>query len=150
MHAAAVDVLVQKGKFELQAAMAVAEAITVEISSSQLVTVPILDARFAEADANMNVRFAEADARMSARFAEADAEMSARFAECYAKMDVRFAAVDARFDIQEARFDVKLQEMRTDLQRMKTDLVFWIVTVTVGSAYLPKLLALLTEVIRAR
>ncbi len=54
MQAAAVEVLVQKGKFEPQIALAVAEAIDMSINSAQLVTVPILDARFAAMEAKMN------------------------------------------------------------------------------------------------
>lgn len=54
MQAAAVEVLVKKGKFEPHIALAVGEAIDMSINSAQLITVPILDARFSAMEAKMN------------------------------------------------------------------------------------------------
>jgi hypothetical protein len=51
MQAATVEVLVSKGKFDPQIAVALAEAIDMALNTSQLVTVPILDARVAAIDA---------------------------------------------------------------------------------------------------
>jgi hypothetical protein len=45
IHAEAVEILVSKGKFEPQVAIGIAEAIEVSMNRTQLVTVPILDAR---------------------------------------------------------------------------------------------------------
>jgi hypothetical protein len=45
IHAEAVEMLVSKGKFEPQVAICIAEAIEVSMNRTQLVTVPILDAR---------------------------------------------------------------------------------------------------------
>jgi hypothetical protein len=45
IHAEAVEILVSKGKFEPQVAIGIAEAIEVSMNLTQLVTVPILDAR---------------------------------------------------------------------------------------------------------
>ena len=45
IHAEAVEILASKGKFEPQVAIGIAEAIEVSMNLTQLVTVPILDAR---------------------------------------------------------------------------------------------------------
>ena len=83
---------------------------------AQLVTVPILEARFlaseAKIEAKIDVRFRDFEARFDARFAASDAMTDARFRDLEAKVDTRFAAVDARFEIQEAKFDRKLDRLR--------------------------------------
>ncbi len=48
IHAEAVEIRVSKGKFEPQVAIGIAEAIEVSMNRTQLVTVPILDARLQE------------------------------------------------------------------------------------------------------
>jgi hypothetical protein len=45
IHAEAVEILVRKARFEPEVALGVAEAIEVSMTLSQLVTVPVLDAR---------------------------------------------------------------------------------------------------------
>ena len=52
---AAVDVLIEKGKFEPYVALAVAEAIDTAMAQSQIVTVPILDERLAELKADTRI-----------------------------------------------------------------------------------------------
>jgi hypothetical protein len=142
MQAATVDVLVQKGRFDPQIALAVAEAIDMTLSSSQLITVPILDARFVAFEAKMDARFLAVKAELDARFVAVDA----RFTELKAEIGARFAEVkadtDARFKASEAKLDAKLQ-------KMKTDLIFWIIAIVLGNAYLPKITATLTDTIQA-
>ena len=48
LHAAAVEILIEKGRFEPEVALGIAEAIEASIMNAQLVTVPILDARLLE------------------------------------------------------------------------------------------------------
>ena len=48
IHAEAVEILVSKGRFDPQVAIGIAEAIEVSMNRTQLVTVPILDARLQE------------------------------------------------------------------------------------------------------
>ena len=48
IHAEAVEILIRKSRFEPEVALGVAEAIEVSINLSQLVTVPVLDARVHE------------------------------------------------------------------------------------------------------
>src|ERR1700742_3177645 len=57
MEAVAMDKLVEKGEFRPQVAQAIAEAIDITIKAADLVTVAMLDARFALADARMEARF---------------------------------------------------------------------------------------------
>lgn len=131
MQAATVDMLIQKGKFDPPVAVAVAEVIDVAIANAQLVTIPVLDARFAVSEARVDARFAAFEARIDARFVALES-----------KMDVGFAKVDARFEAGDARTDAKLQ-------KIKTDLIFWIIAVVVGNSYLPKIASGIAEAIRA-
>ncbi len=57
MEALAMDKLVEKGDLSPQVALAVAEALDITIKAANLVTVPMLDARFAQQDAKMEARF---------------------------------------------------------------------------------------------
>jgi hypothetical protein len=57
MKADTVDILTQKGRFPTEQALAVAEAIDMAISDAQLVTIPVLDARFARLEARIDQKF---------------------------------------------------------------------------------------------
>jgi hypothetical protein len=105
MQAATVELLERKGRFPSEQALAVAEAIDMAIADSQLVTVPILDARFAVTEAKVDARFTAHEGRVDARFAAHEARVDARFATHEAKMDARFAQSDARIAGLEARLD---------------------------------------------
>lgn len=65
MEAAAVDELVEKGEFRPQVAQAIAEALDITIKAANLVTVPMLDARFAQSEAKMEARFSAIEPRFS-------------------------------------------------------------------------------------
>ena len=74
MQATVIDLLSGKGKFSTEQSVVLAEAIDMAIEKAQLVTVPILDARFAVVDA----RFAAVNARfetMEAKLAAMEAKM---------------------------------------------------------------------------
>ena len=70
MQAATVEVLVTKAKFEPAVALAVAEAIDMAIAESQLVTIPVLDARFSVLEARIDAKFSASDTKMQAIKAE--------------------------------------------------------------------------------
>lgn len=59
MHAATVEILIEKAKFQPEIAVGIAEAIDVAIGGADLVTVPVLDTRFAAFETKMDGRFAE-------------------------------------------------------------------------------------------
>ncbi len=56
MHAAAVEVLIEKSKFEPHVALGIAEAIDMVIDSAQLVTVSTLDVRLAALEVRMSAK----------------------------------------------------------------------------------------------
>jgi hypothetical protein len=58
--AAAVDLLMKKGHLDPHVALAIAEAVGIIMTEMQVVTIPVLDARFAEVDR----RFAEIDSKI--------------------------------------------------------------------------------------
>lgn len=119
MKAATIDILTAKGHFPTEQALAVAEAIDMAIRDAQLVTVPILDARFLASEAKMDARFAASEAKIDARFTASEAKMDARFAAREAEIDARFteseAKTDARFAAMEARLDQKFDRLRLQL-----------------------------------
>jgi hypothetical protein len=65
MEAAAMDRLIEKGGTTPQLAQAIGEALDITLKAANLVTVPMLDARFAQQDAKMEVRFGAIEARFS-------------------------------------------------------------------------------------
>jgi hypothetical protein len=107
MHAATVELLIQKAHLDPDTALAIATAIDMALQNAQLVTVAVLDARF--------VAF--------------EAKVDARFAAFEAKIDARFSAVDARFVALEARMDAALQ-------KTKAELVRWVFLVMLGNVAL--------------
>jgi hypothetical protein len=111
MHAATVDLLVQKAHLDSDTALAIATAIDMALHNAQLVTVAVLDARFLAFEAKMDGRFAAAEAQMEARFAVAEAKTEARFAASEAKMDAA-------------------------LQNTKAELVRWVFLVMLGNVAL--------------
>jgi hypothetical protein len=118
MRAETIDLLSEKGKFPAEQVLVLAEAIDMAIEKMQLVTVPILDTRFAAVDlqfAAVESRFAAIDARFTkidARFEAVDARfdaVDARFARLEARMDSGFVAVNARIDALEVKMDAKME-----------------------------------------
>jgi hypothetical protein len=107
MHAATVDHLVQKAHLEPDTALAIATAIDMALHNAQLVTVSILDARFATFEAKIDARFAASES----------------------KLEVRFAAVDNRFTTLEAKMDAALE-------KTKAELVRWVFLVMLGNVAL--------------
>ena len=118
MHAATVELLVQKAHLDPDTALAIATAIDMALQNAQLVTVAVLDARFAAFEAKIDARFAAFEAKIDARFAAAEA-----------KTDVRFAAIDARFVALEAK-------MNAALEKTKAELVRWVFLVMLGNVAL--------------
>jgi len=93
IHAATVGILVDKGKFEPEVALGVAEAIDLAMTQAQFVTVPILDARLHEVCAEIRVLEGKLDASIQAHRsdterlrAELSAELNAKLAQMEAKL----------------------------------------------------------------
>jgi hypothetical protein len=111
MHAATVDLLVQKAHLDPDTALAIATAIDMALQNAQLVTVAVLDARFAAFEAKIDARFAAFEAKIDARFAAAEA-----------KTDARFVALEAK--------------MNAALEKTKAELVRWVFLVMLGNVAL--------------
>ena len=129
MHAATVELLVQKAHLGPDTALAIATAIDMALQNAQLVTVAVLDARFAAFEAKIEARFAAFEAKIEARFAASEAKIDARFAAAGAKTDARLAAIDARFVALEAK-------MNAALEKTKAELVRWVFLVMLGNVAL--------------
>jgi hypothetical protein len=64
MHAAAVEVLIEKSKFEPHVALGIAEAIDMVIDSAQLVTVSTLDVRLGALEVRMSAKIESAKSEL--------------------------------------------------------------------------------------
>ena len=129
MHAATVELLVQKAHLDPDTALAIATAIDMALQNAQLVTVAVLDARFAAWEAKIDARFAASEARIDIRFAAAESKTDARFAA----VDARFIALETKID---ARFAASEAKMDAALQKTKAELVRWVFLVMLGNVAL--------------
>jgi len=125
LHAATVEILVEKAKFEPTVALGVAEAIELAMTQAQFVTVPILDAR-------LHVLEAKLDASIQAN----KADMQRLGADLEAKMDARFAQMNAQIDAKFAQIDVKLAQIDVKLAQTEAKLVRWVFLVMLGNVAL--------------
>ncbi len=134
MEADAVDKLIEKGRFQSDIALAIGEAIDVTIKAANLVTVSMLDARFAVQDAKMEARFASveksiASAKVWAVYLYATLAIAffgtlaadhhwivSREDQLMAHWDQEFKAAQTRSDqnFKDIRADIKAFEARTD------------------------------------
>jgi hypothetical protein len=133
MHAATVELLVQKAHLDPDTALAIATAIDMALQNAQLVTVAVLDARFLAFEVKIDARFLAFEAKVDARFAAAEAKMDARFAVSEAQMNARFAASEAKmkagFEASEAKWDAAHE-------KTKAELVRWVFLVMLGNVAL--------------
>ncbi len=65
MEALAMDKLIEKGGATPQLAQAIGEALDITLKATNLVTVPVLDTRFAQLETKLEVRFGAVDARFN-------------------------------------------------------------------------------------
>lgn len=63
-EAAVVELLIGKGRIEPQMAFAIADGIDLAVTQSQFVTVPVLDARFADLRAELRIAVAELEKKI--------------------------------------------------------------------------------------
>ena len=92
LHAATVEILIEKAKFEPEVALGVAEAIELAMTQVQFVTVPLLDARLHEVSAEIRVL----EGKLDASTKEHKADMQRLSTELDAKMDAKLAQMEAR------------------------------------------------------
>ena len=129
-QAATVDLLVKKGKFEPHAALAITEAIDTAMTSSQIVTVPILDARLTELRADMRVATQELksqivclEQKVDSRFEALEQKFDGKFEALEQKFEGKFEALEQKFDGKFEAFEEKydsnfkvVEERRNELR----------------------------------
>jgi hypothetical protein len=70
LHAEAIEILIEKGRFEPEVALGIAEAIEASMMHAQFVTVPILDARLQELKAEIRLSQMSLETKMEGIKAE--------------------------------------------------------------------------------
>ena len=126
MHAATVDLMMKKAHFENDVAMAVAEAFDIAIQQAQLVTVPVLDVRFAQLEAKLEVRFIANDKSVAAQFATMKSEVDSRFLTLEGRVISLEGKMEILFKLQEERLDKKLEALKAEMVR-------WVFLVMLGN-----------------
>ena len=153
IHAATVGILIEKGRFEPEVALGVAEAIDLAMTQAQFVTVPVLDARIHEIKTELRVLAEKVDTKLDTskytadmqRFrAEFNAKLDTKFAAMEAKFDTKLAGLESRFDTKfaalEGKLDTKLAgleaKLDTKLAELEAKLVRWVFLVMLGNVAL--------------
>ena len=111
---AAVELLIQKGRFEPHAALAVAEAIDTAVTELQIVTVPILDARLAELRADTHISIMSLEGKL---------------------YELR-SYVDKKIDDLEWKIKLSAADLEKKIEACKAELVRWVFIVMVGNVAL--------------
>ncbi len=122
---AAVDVLMTKGEFEPQVALAIAEAVAITMTEAQVVTVPVLDARLATLDT---------------RFAALDHKIEVVRIQLENKIDGVRTELDGKIEgvrtTLEAKIEVAVERLEKVNEATKAELVRWVFIAMVGSVFL--------------
>jgi hypothetical protein len=118
LHAAAVDILIEKGRFEPEVALGIAEAIEASVMQAQFVTVPILDARLQELKGETRISLMSLEATIDRRSAELDRKIDRIYTELDAKIDRKWG------------------ELETRMERNKAELIRWVFLVMLGNVAL--------------
>jgi hypothetical protein len=163
IHAEAVEILVEKAHFEPAVALGIAEAIEVSINLTQVVTVPILDARLQELRHEIKSDFAEVRAEFAGEFERMRGETAIEFGRMRTEMANEFARQRAdmadaigkvRVDMagEFAKVRVEIGEVRTEMAKgfglvagefgkvrkeaeaIKADLMRWVLLTLISSA----------------
>lgn len=127
---AAVDLLMNKGEFEPQVALAIAEAVAVTMIEAQVVTVPVLDARVAALDA----RVAALDHKIDLVESRLEKKIELVRVNLENKLELVRTQLENKIDVAVARLE-KINEAS------KAELVRWVFTVMVGSVLLQAIAA---------
>jgi hypothetical protein len=119
---AAVDLLIEKGKFDPHAALAVAEAIETAVIQLQIVTVPILDARLAELKADMRISLMSLEGKLS--------ELKSHVEK---RIELSAADLESKTDLSRTHLEKKIEVTN---ERTKAELVRWVFLVMLGNVAL--------------
>jgi hypothetical protein len=111
IHAAVVEILIEKSRFEPEVALGIAEAIEASLVAANFVTVPILDARLNELRAELRISLMSLENKLNASIQELKSDML--------RMETRL----------EARFETRLEQNKAELVR-------WVFLVMLGNVAL--------------
>jgi hypothetical protein len=111
VQADTIELLSTKGKFTTERAVILAEAIDMGIEKSQLVTVPVMDARLAET----NSRISQLATRMESGFAAVNARIDSNFLALNARIDGVTASLNARIDGTAASLSARIDSTTATL-----------------------------------
>jgi hypothetical protein len=136
-QAETVELLVRKANFQPHVALAVVEAIDNSIKESQFVTVPMLDARFAELKAMIEV----SNERLLKELTTTRGQFSADLAGTRGQFSADLAATRGQFSAELAtargQFSAELATTRGHLSKeianSKGELARWVLLVMLGS-----------------
>jgi hypothetical protein len=129
LHAAAIEILIEKSRFEPEVALGIAEAIEASMMYAQFVTVPILDARLQELRAETRIALLSLEAKVDRGFDELEAKFERRCGELETKFERRFGELDAKIDR-------RYGELETAMERIKAELIRWVFLVMLGNVAL--------------
>lgn len=132
-EAKAIDVLMNKGNFEPQVALAIAEAVALIMTDAQVVTVPVLDARVAE----LKTLIKEGDHKVDLVQADLGNKIDLFRAELDTKIDRVKGELESKIDRVKAELDNKIDLFKADLEKLiestKSELVRWVLLAMLGS-----------------
>lgn len=136
LHATAVEILIEKGRFEPEVALGIAEAIEVTVVQSQFVTVPILDARLHDVKAELRV--VEEKLRAEIRGVEETLRAEMKVLEETLRAEIKIVEARLTASIQEFRAEAKAEAnaLRAEMQAIKAELVRWVFLAMLGSVAL--------------
>ena len=154
-EAKAIDVLMNKGNFEPQVALAIAEAVALIMTDAQVVTVPVLDARVAELKTlikegdhkvdlvqaglgnKIDLFRAELDTKIDRVQGELGNKIDLFRAELDTKIDRVKGELESKIDRVKAELDNKIDLFKADLEKLiestKSELVRWVLLAMLGS-----------------
>jgi hypothetical protein len=136
LNAAAVEILIEKSKFEPEVAIGIAEAIEISMTHQQFVTVPILDARLHELRAEMRIGLASLEGKLATSVQELKSAIVQSSAELETKIECSKAELETKIECSKAGLETKIE-------RSKAELVRWVFVVTLGNVALVAVAALL-------
>jgi hypothetical protein len=140
LHAAAIEILIEKARFEPEVALGIAEAVEASMMYAQFVTVPILDARLQELRAETRIALLSLEAKVDRGFDELETKFERRCGELEAKFERRCGELETKFERRFGELDAKIDrrygELETAMERIKAELIRWVFLVMLGNVAL--------------
>jgi hypothetical protein len=138
MHAATVDLLVEKAKLEPGVASAFGEAIDMALKEAQLVTVPILDVRFGALCAKVEQTTSSLEFKIGQTTSELLVRIEQTKSELEFKIEQTKSDLLVRMEQTKSELEFKIEQTKSDLlvrmEQIKADLVRWLFLVVLGNA----------------